>query len=325
MERIAPADFAVDLGKPADALRVLGTGGLATADKAPGSYMWLAAADPATRAGVVAGWVTSDRGSGVLLPRVEGGRLRLRGADRLRPTSPRARANRAGRDAGRRLLRRRAARPGGVGRRGGQDLRHPPAAPAQRLLHLVSRRRVRRPEAGRADRLRRRTPQALRLLVRPDRRRLAGRREVQRPAQELHPRPPRRPLPRGHEADRRHDPLPRPHRRPVADALRRYVRRPVVRRPPGLVRQAGRRLALRRQVGRHGPGHDPPGRQAIRCRQRPPGHPRLGLRLPEDGRALDGQRDRDHVRQRRLQGRPPRRRRPSTTRRRRTSRLSAGG
>lgn len=78
VERIAPADFAVDLGKPAEALRVLGTAGLATGDTAPGSYMWLAAADPVTRAGVVAGWVSSDRGSGVLLPRVEAGRLRVR-------------------------------------------------------------------------------------------------------------------------------------------------------------------------------------------------------------------------------------------------------
>ena len=41
VERIAPADFAVDLGKPVDALRILGTGGLAPVDKAAGSYMWL--------------------------------------------------------------------------------------------------------------------------------------------------------------------------------------------------------------------------------------------------------------------------------------------
>ncbi len=68
INKVRPAEFAVDLGKAAAELKVVGTGGLAAGDKALGSYMWLAVADPTTRAGVVAGWVSSERGSGVILP-----------------------------------------------------------------------------------------------------------------------------------------------------------------------------------------------------------------------------------------------------------------
>ncbi len=86
--RITYAALKLDLGLPADALNTLGTGGLLKPDKNPGSYMWTAVADPATRRGVVAGWVTTDRGSGIvrletaggavsLLPHVDYGRLLL--------------------------------------------------------------------------------------------------------------------------------------------------------------------------------------------------------------------------------------------------------
>lgn len=67
----------LDLGKPAAELTTLGTGGLAAAEKNPGSYAWLAVADPRTGSGVVAGWITHDRASGVLFPRVEGGKVVL--------------------------------------------------------------------------------------------------------------------------------------------------------------------------------------------------------------------------------------------------------
>jgi hypothetical protein len=50
-------------------LEVLGTGGLNPADQESGSYAWIAIADPVTRQGVVAGWLTFDRGSGVLFSR----------------------------------------------------------------------------------------------------------------------------------------------------------------------------------------------------------------------------------------------------------------
>lgn len=59
-------------------LKVLGTGGLADAAKATGSYMWLTVADPTTRHGVVTGWITSERGSGVVFPESTEGRLRVR-------------------------------------------------------------------------------------------------------------------------------------------------------------------------------------------------------------------------------------------------------
>ncbi len=68
---VVVAEFALDLGKPAAALRTMGTGGLLEADKNPGSYMFLTCADPATRHGVVAGWVTTDRGSGVMFSSVK--------------------------------------------------------------------------------------------------------------------------------------------------------------------------------------------------------------------------------------------------------------
>src|SRR5262245_33244227 len=52
----------VDLGNPPNELRVLGTGGLTQPAQKPGSYAFLAVADPQTRNGVVGGWLTHDRG-----------------------------------------------------------------------------------------------------------------------------------------------------------------------------------------------------------------------------------------------------------------------
>lgn len=74
---VRPCMFTVDLEKPAAELKTLGTGGLATANANMGSYVWLAVADPKSRAGVVTGWVTNERGSGVVLPKVEGDKVRL--------------------------------------------------------------------------------------------------------------------------------------------------------------------------------------------------------------------------------------------------------
>jgi hypothetical protein len=86
--RVAYPSLTLDLGLPPAALNTLGTGGLLKPGKNPGSYMWTAVADPATRRGVVAGWITTDRGSGIvrmeaddqvvrLLPHVDYGRLPL--------------------------------------------------------------------------------------------------------------------------------------------------------------------------------------------------------------------------------------------------------
>jgi len=68
---IPVARFHLNLGKPAAALRTQGTAGLTAPDKHPGSYLFLTLADPATRHSVVAGWLTHDRGSGVLFSEVQ--------------------------------------------------------------------------------------------------------------------------------------------------------------------------------------------------------------------------------------------------------------
>src|SRR5579859_1337686 len=65
-QKLNPVSFSVDLGKPASELKTLGTGGLLSPDKNPGSYVFLTTVDPATRNGVVAGWLTNEKGSGVL-------------------------------------------------------------------------------------------------------------------------------------------------------------------------------------------------------------------------------------------------------------------
>ncbi|MCX6928264.1 MAG: alpha-galactosidase, partial [Verrucomicrobia bacterium] len=73
-----PAVFTLDLGKPAGELRTMGTAGLTAPDQHPGSYLFLTLADPATRRGVVAGWLTEDRGSGVVFSSVKGGAVEFK-------------------------------------------------------------------------------------------------------------------------------------------------------------------------------------------------------------------------------------------------------
>jgi hypothetical protein len=75
-QKVRTLSAKVDLASPASSLRTLGTGGLLAPDKNPGSYMWLAIAEPETRQGVVLGWLTADRGSGVLFSRVDGDSVR---------------------------------------------------------------------------------------------------------------------------------------------------------------------------------------------------------------------------------------------------------
>jgi len=68
IDRIRSMGLTLDLGRAAGDLRALGTAGLTAVGRGtnPGSYSFLAVADPTTRAGMVAGWVSHDRGSGVL-------------------------------------------------------------------------------------------------------------------------------------------------------------------------------------------------------------------------------------------------------------------
>ena len=61
-----PLTYGIDLGKPVSSIKTLGTGGLLAPDKNPGSYVFLTTVDPATRNGVISGWLTNEKGSGVL-------------------------------------------------------------------------------------------------------------------------------------------------------------------------------------------------------------------------------------------------------------------
>ncbi|GHT18104.1 hypothetical protein FACS1894189_5400 [Planctomycetales bacterium] len=56
----------VTLAEPADKLKSLGTAGLRAVDGHKGSYMFLAVANPEDRSGVVTGWITSRKGSGIV-------------------------------------------------------------------------------------------------------------------------------------------------------------------------------------------------------------------------------------------------------------------
>lgn len=74
---ITTVSAAVDLGKPSGEIKTLGTGGLFPPDKNPGSYVFLTIVDPETRSGVVGGWLSHDRGSGVVFSSVENGATRI--------------------------------------------------------------------------------------------------------------------------------------------------------------------------------------------------------------------------------------------------------
>jgi hypothetical protein len=56
----------ITLNLPAEKHITLGTAGLRKADKHKGSYMFLAVADPENRSGVVSGWITTRKGSGIV-------------------------------------------------------------------------------------------------------------------------------------------------------------------------------------------------------------------------------------------------------------------
>ena len=68
----------IDVGRPASELKSFGTGGLLPPDQNPGSYAWLALVEPKSRNGVVFGWLTADRGSGVLFNEVSEQAIRIK-------------------------------------------------------------------------------------------------------------------------------------------------------------------------------------------------------------------------------------------------------
>jgi len=75
--KVPTLSLGLDLGKPVEPLKAFGTGGLAAPEKNPGSYMWQAVVDPQSRSGVVGGWITTDRGSGIVFTNVADGRVRM--------------------------------------------------------------------------------------------------------------------------------------------------------------------------------------------------------------------------------------------------------
>jgi hypothetical protein len=76
LDSIQPVSLVLGTKKDATDLRALGTAGLTGVgrDSNPGSYSFLAVADPESRAGFVAGWVTHERGSGLLFSDIKEGK-----------------------------------------------------------------------------------------------------------------------------------------------------------------------------------------------------------------------------------------------------------
>lgn len=84
------AELSLDAGFGVNSLRAFGTGGLEVLEKNPGSYMYQAVVHPPTGRGFVGGWLSSDRGSGVMFTPVADGKANLKavtqyGRLRLKP------------------------------------------------------------------------------------------------------------------------------------------------------------------------------------------------------------------------------------------------
>ena len=77
LNKVPLMDAELGLGRPSDQLVALGTGGLKPLAKNVGSYAWMAVADPTTGAGVVGGWLTHERGSGVVFTKLDDGKPNL--------------------------------------------------------------------------------------------------------------------------------------------------------------------------------------------------------------------------------------------------------
>ena len=89
VHHVRPFEVTLDLPDAASDLKALGTAGLTAPNEHPGSYAFLAVAAPKSRRGVVSGWLSHDRGSGVvfsdikdesvrILPQIDYGCLRIR-------------------------------------------------------------------------------------------------------------------------------------------------------------------------------------------------------------------------------------------------------
>ncbi|MGC8638821.1 MAG: alpha-L-fucosidase [Isosphaeraceae bacterium] len=78
LNHVPAVSAVVDLGKPLAEIRTLGTGGLLEPVRNPGSYAFLAVVNPGSRQGVVGGWITHDRGSGVVFSPVDHDVVRIK-------------------------------------------------------------------------------------------------------------------------------------------------------------------------------------------------------------------------------------------------------
>ncbi len=79
INKTTPVSITVALGKAPSALKTLGTDGLFGGDRKRTLHAFLAAADPVSRAGLVAGWLTHRRASGVVTIKPDAGALRIEG------------------------------------------------------------------------------------------------------------------------------------------------------------------------------------------------------------------------------------------------------
>lgn len=75
--KVSTVTMRLDDGEPAASLVSLGTGGLLAPGLNPGSYEWLAVVDPTNRNGIVSGWITADRGSGIVFSSVVNSQVQL--------------------------------------------------------------------------------------------------------------------------------------------------------------------------------------------------------------------------------------------------------
>ena len=79
INKITPVSLNVDLVKTASDLRILSCDGLTSAEQDRINYTFLAVAEPESRSGVVAGWLTNDRASGIVLSKSNESSLTIEG------------------------------------------------------------------------------------------------------------------------------------------------------------------------------------------------------------------------------------------------------
>lgn len=78
IHHIKPFRIGLEMSAAPTAVKALGTAGLTAPDAHPGSYAFLAVASPETRAGIVSGWISHNRGCGVVFSDVQEGTVQIR-------------------------------------------------------------------------------------------------------------------------------------------------------------------------------------------------------------------------------------------------------